>query len=377
MKLIQQTPTLKLLALGLVLIAVANQVTAKPSNDSTGQVRSSDDSDTLPGGQNVEQWRTREEERAAKEAERAAKAVERAAHRQQKLAEKAAKSAERASQRDATQAEKAAQRASHREAQRALSAAERTARKEARQAAREAQRAARNNARTLLTRGSNIRLDDSQCLAAINQCSLLDHMEAEMKPSWERTTLRKELKAVYKQRKDDLIRLKKYVIQLIDYTLQNPTVDQLASGLCDGVQNDPGNSGSDDDVQNDQGNSGPADGSVTTTDKTATSADPWTRASSADPWTQTSSTTVDPWTDFTTLAQRCTCSQWSEWSAPYGFGTQERVRVIVRPGVVCPEAQQLRQKKNITSTTSMFESLKSVIRFIPRSCLLPIKLLIA
>lgn len=343
---------MKLLALGLVLIAVAHHVSAKPGPESTGEVQASAYPDTLPGEENQQQWNTREERRAAKAAERAAKAAERAANRQQRLAEKAtdraaqrdankaAKAAERASQREAARAAKAAERASQREAQKALNA---EARKAARKAARAAQRAARNNAKALLARSGNVLLDDAQCLAAIGQCSLQVHMEAEMKTTWERTTLRKELKAFYKQRKEDIKRLKEYVIQLIDNTLQNPTVDQLTSGLCDGVQNDQGTN-----------DAGPGDGSVTSI---TTTADPWTRASSFDPWTQTSTTPAYPWTESTTPAQRCTVGQWSAWSAPYGFGTQERVRVITQPGLVCPEAQLLREERNITSTTSKFESL--------------------
>ena len=346
---------MKLLALCLVLIAVAHHVSAKPGPESTGKVQAGAYFDTLPSEENQQQWNTREERRAAKAAERAAnrqqRLAEKAADRAvQRDANKAAKAAERASQREATRAAKAAERTSQREAQRALNA---EARKAARKAAREAQRAARNNAKALLARSGNVLLDDAQCLAAIGQCSLLVHMEAEMKTTWERTTLRKELKAIYKQRKEDIKRLKEYVIQLIDNTLQNPTVDQLTSGLCDGVQNDQGIN-----------DAGPGDGSATST---ATTADPWTRASSFDPWTKTSSAPADPWTrassvdpwtqTSSTPAQRCSVSQWSAWSAPYGFGTQERVRVITQPGLVCPEAQLLREERNITSTTSKFESL--------------------
>ena len=315
-------------------------------------------SEPLPNEENSDRGNTKEERRAAKEAERTAKAADREAKKQQRQAEKAenhaADSEERTSRREANRAAQGAEKASQRGAQNALSAAERAAKKEARNAAREtdraaqkeakktardAQRAARNEARNMLQSGTNIRLDDAQCVAAINQCSLFDIMESEVKPKWVRTTLKKTTKVIYRQRKNELKRLRKYIMQLIDYALQNPTVDPLTGGMCDGVQNDPGNSGS-------------GDGSVTSTASPFTTADPWTRTTPSDPWTQTPSAPADPWTDSTTLAPTCTVSQWSQWSQPYGFGAQERVRVITRPGVDCPEAQLLREERNITSTTS-------------------------
>ncbi|XP_070188925.1 mucin-22-like [Littorina saxatilis] len=95
---------------------------------------------------------------------------------------------------------------------------------------------------------------------------------------------------------------------------------------------------------------------TTTTEATTTTTEPSTTTTqepTTSTTTTTTTTTLAPSSEATTtLAPRCTCSQWSGWSAPLGFGTQKRVRVILTPGRVCPEAQLLVEYRPITISTT-------------------------
>ena len=216
---------------------------------------------------------------------------------------------------------------------RAASKEAKSAEREARKLEREAKKASRKAAKEqkkLLKKYKYLPVDDPQCLNAVSQCSLFDVVESEMKPAWERTMLKKEIKAVYKQRKNQLKHLKKYVIQLIDLAIRNPDMDQLVPRLCEGVQGDQGSTGG-----------GPNPGG----NNPFSPVDPKGNGPlPGDPWTQPPAI-VDPWIQ----PGECIVTQWSEWSAPFGFGKQDRKRDIIQAGVDCP---YLREERNISSPTS-------------------------
>ncbi|KAK7108127.1 uncharacterized protein [Littorina saxatilis] len=339
MKLLQHSSTLPLLTLGLVLIAVTHQASAGVVQPDPyyGHSQSQTMNLSYEEGKRLEKEAQKAAEKETKKQERqAAREAEKAARQAEREAQKAGNSAETSAEREARKAAKAAEKAAEREANKTLNAAEREAKKAARQAARDAKKAAKQEGRNLET-STKINLDNPECLAAINQCSLFDAVESEMKPMWERTTLQKELKTVYKQRKDDLRRLKKYINQLVDYTIENPAADQPLLGLCDGATS--GRDGSDEDGDD----LSPATADPSYTADPSTTADPWTKSS------ETPAPTADPWTGPTTVADRCVVSEWSDWSAPLGFGTQERTRYIVQSGIFCPEDSELIEERDIPS----------------------------